>query len=93
MSSQTTLVWDDWLKNGTPYHDSDTFVEPQNFNDAVQFRTVVLALEIDEPTTKKIRECGAKETQISLILVIIASCLIFPINICEVFLYEKLIEM
>ena len=27
-----------------------------------QFRTVVLAVEIDEPTTKKIRECGAKET-------------------------------
>ena len=50
-------------------------------------------MEIDEPTTKKIRECGAKETQLSLILVIIASCLIFPINICEFFLYEKLIEM
>ena len=50
-------------------------------------------MEIDEPTTKKIRECGEKETQLSLILVIIASCLIFPINICEFFLYEKLIEM
>ena len=93
MSSQSTLVWDDWLKNGTPYHDSDTFVEPQNFKDAVQFRTVVLAVKIDEPTTKKIRECGAKETQLSLILVIIASCLIFPINICDFFLYEKLIKM
>ena len=81
------------ITSGAPYHDSDTFVEPQNFKDAVQFRTVVLALEIDEPTTKKIRECGAKETQISLILVIIASCLIFPINICEFFLYKKLIEM
>ena len=57
------------------------------------FPTVVLALEIDEPTTKKIRECGPKETQLSLILVIIASCLIFPINICEFFLYEKLIKM
>ena len=33
----------------------------------IQFRTVVLAMEIDEPTTKKIRECGAKETQLSLI--------------------------
>ena len=61
------------------------------FNFAVG--TLVLAVEIDEPTTKKIRECGAKETQLSLILVIIASCLIFPINICEFFLYEKLIEM
>ena len=60
---------------------------------AIQFRTVVLAVEIDEPTTKKIRECGAKETHLSLILVIIASCLIFPINICEFFLYEKLIKM
>ena len=50
-------------------------------------------MEIDEPTTKKIRECGAKETKLSLILVIIVSCLIFPINICEIFLYEKLIEM
>ena len=51
MSSWSTRVWDDWLKNGTPYHDSDTFVEPQNFKDAVQFRTLVLAVEIDEPTT------------------------------------------
>ena len=53
-------------------------------------------MEIDEPTSKKIRKCGAKETQLSLVLVIIASftsCLIFPINICEFFLYEKLIEM
>ena len=82
MSSWSTRVWDDWLKNGTPYPDSDTFVEPQNIKDAVQFRTVVLAVEIDEPTTKKIRECGAKET-LSLILVIIASCLLFPINIAE----------
>ena len=93
MSSWSTRVWDDWLKNGTPYHDSNTFVEPQNFKDAVQFRTLVLAVEIDEPTTKKVRECGAKETQLSLMLVIIASCLIFPINIYEFFLYEKLIEM
>ena len=50
-------------------------------------------MEIDEPTTKKIRECGSKETQLSLILVITASYLIFPIKICEFFLYEKLIEM
>ena len=28
MSSWRTRVWNDWLKNGTPYHDSDTFVEP-----------------------------------------------------------------
>ena len=55
---------------------------PKNFQDAVrQFRTVVLAVEIDEPTTKKIHECGAKETQLSLILVIVVSCLTFPINI------------
>ena len=75
MSSWSTRVWDDCLKNGTP------FVEPQNFKDTVQFQTVVLAVEIDEPTTEKIRECGAKETQLSLILGIIVSCLIFPINI------------
>ena len=93
MSSWSTRVWDDWLKNGTPYHDNYTFVETYNFKDAVQFRTVVLVVEIDEPTTKKIRKCGAKETLLSLILVIIASCLIFPINICEFFLYEQLIEM
>ena len=93
MSSWSARVWDDWLKNGTPYRDNYTFVEAQNFKDAVQFRTLVLAVEIDEPTTKKIRECGAKETLLSLILVIIASCLIFPINICEFFLYEQLIEM
>ena len=87
MSSWSTRVWDDWLKNGTPYPDSDTFVEPQNIKDTVQFRTVVLTVEIDELTTKNIRECGAKETLLSLILVIIiASCLIFPINICEFFL-------
>ena len=41
----------------------------------------------------KIRECGAKETQLSLILEIIASCLIFPIDICVLFFYEKLIKM
>ena len=35
------------------------------FNFAVG--TLVLAVEIDEPTTKKIRECGAKDTQLSLI--------------------------
>ena len=40
------------------------------FKDTVQFRIVVLAVEIAEPTTKKICECGAKETQLSLILVI-----------------------
>ena len=28
MSSWSTRVRDDWLKNGTPYHDSDTFVDP-----------------------------------------------------------------
>ena len=28
MSSWSTRVWDDWLKNGTPYHVSDTSVEP-----------------------------------------------------------------
>ena len=50
-------------------------------------------MEIDEPATKKSCECGSKETQLSLISVIMALCLIFPINICEFFLYEKLIEM
>ena len=70
-----------------------TLLWNRGIKDTVQFRTVVLAVEIDEPTTKKIRECGAKETQLSLILVIIASCLIFPINICDFFLYEKLIKM
>ena len=58
-------------------------MEPWNFKNAVYFRTVVLPAEIDEPPTKKIRDCGAKETQLSLILVIIASCLIFPINIAK----------
>ena len=28
MSSWSTRVRDDWLKNGTPYHDSDTFLDP-----------------------------------------------------------------
>ena len=45
-----------------------------NFKDVVQFRTAVLAVEIDGPPTKKIRDYGAKETQLSLILVIVASC-------------------
>ena len=48
-------------------------------------------MEIDEPPTKKIRECGAKETQLSLILVIVTSCLMLPINICKFVLHEKLI--
>ena len=50
-------------------------------------------MEIEEPPTKKIRECGAKKTQLSLILVIVTSCLIFPINICKFVLREKLIKM
>ena len=61
-----------------------------NFKDTVQFQTTVLAVKIDEPPTKKIRDCGANETQLSLILVTVASNLIFPINICKFFLYEKL---
>ena len=60
MSSWSTRVWDDWLKNGTPYPDSDTFVEPQNIKDAVHFRTVVLAVEIDERTNKKIPSMWCK---------------------------------
>ena len=52
-----------------------------------------MAVEIDEPTTKKIRECGAKETQLSLILVIIASCLIFAINICKFSFKERQTKM
>ena len=51
----STRVWDDWLKNGTPYHDSDTFVQPWNCKDVVQFRTVVLAVKIDKPPTKESR--------------------------------------
>ena len=50
-------------------------------------------MEIDEPTTKKIREFGVKETQLSLILGIIVSCSIFPRNICKFFLYENLVKM
>ena len=57
--------------------------------DAVQFQTVVLAVEGDEPTTRKIRECGANETQLSLILEIIVSCLIFKINISNLFFFMK----
>ena len=45
-------------------------------------------MEIDEPPTKKICECGAKETGPGLILVIVASCLIFPINMCKFALHE-----
>ena len=82
MSSWSTLVWDDWLKNGTPYHDNFglSFWLWKSMNEQI----------------RKFRQCGAKETLLSLILVIIASCLIFPINICEfflAFLYEQLIEM
>ena len=94
MSSWSTRVWDDWLKNTLPWqrHFRGTV---ENFTDAVQFQNVVLAEEINEPTTKKIRECGAKETELSLILGMIVSCLIFKINICKFvfFCYEKLIKM
>ena len=83
VKERNTLPWQRHFRGTVQYY----------FQDAVQFRTLVLAVEIDEPTTKKVRECGTKETQLSLILVIIASCFIFPINICEFFLYEKLIEM
>ena len=37
--------------------------------DAVQFWTVVMAVEIGETTAKKIRECGAKEMQPTLIII------------------------
>ena len=71
--------------------------KPRNLTDAVQFRTVILAVEIDEPPIKKIRECGAKETQLSLILKLNSSCNIvfniFPINICKFVIHEKLIKM
>ena len=53
-------------------------------------------MEIDEPPTKKIREGGKKETQLSLISVIVASCLIFPINISKgnlFFIKKNLIKM
>ena len=49
-------------------------MEPWNFKNAVYFRTVVLEAEIDEPPTKKIRDFGAKETHLSLILVIVTPC-------------------
>ena len=35
------------------------------------------------------RECGAKEVQLNLILVIV----IFPINVCKFVLHETLIKM
>ena len=52
-------------------------------------------MEIDEPPTKKIREGGTKEMQLSLISVIVASCLILPINISkgDLFFIKKLIKM
>ena len=56
-------------------------------------------MEIDEPPNKKICEGGTKEMQLSLILVIVASCLIFPINIsklkCEeiTYYYARLIPL
>ena len=31
VSSWSTRVWDDWLKSGTPYPESGTFVAPFNF--------------------------------------------------------------
>ena len=31
MFSWSKRVWDDWLKNGTPYHESGTFVTLFNF--------------------------------------------------------------
>ena len=60
------------------------------FNFAVG--TLVLAVEIDEPTTKKIRECGAKDTQLSLIFRNYSVVFNISNKLCEFFLYEKLIE-
>ena len=60
------------------------------FKTLFNFILSFLAVEIDEPTTKKIRECRAKETQFSLILVIIVSRLIFPIiNIFKFVFFMK----
>ena len=68
------------LKSGTPYDDSDTFVVAPNrgiwktlFIDFHR-QNGILAVEIDEPPIKKIRECGAKETQLSLILKLNSNC-------------------
>ena len=55
------------LKIGTPYHDGDTFMVAPNSGRQL----FVLAVENNEPPTKKICECGTKETQLSLILVIV----------------------
>ena len=50
-------------------------------------------MEIDEPTTKKIRECGAKDTQLSLIFRNYSVVFNISNKHLWIFLYEKLIEM
>ena len=40
VSSWSTQVWDDWLKNGTPYHESGTFVTPFNFEQSMNRWTI-----------------------------------------------------
>ena len=52
-----------WLvkeRNTLPWQQHFRGTVAGNIKDAIQFRTVVLAVEIDEPTTKKIRENAAQ---------------------------------
>ena len=65
MSSWSTRVCDDWLKNGTPYHDSDTFVEPQNtvqhenFADS-NFCELILRIDLDSLKLVPVQKKNAK---------------------------------
>ena len=86
-------VFMEYTSSGWLVKERNTLPWQWHFRGSVEFLRHCSISEIDEPPTKKIRECGAKETQLSLILAIAASCLIFPKSICKFVLYEKLIKM
>ena len=78
------------LKNGMPYHDSETLVVAPKRGILKTLFNFFLTVEVDDwnHQLRKSTGCDAKESQLNLILVIVASCLIFPINICKFVLHK-----
>ena len=98
----TSLGWLGKQQNALPINNRATFVGAANNGVSKTLCNLALSFWLwksDELPTKKIRECCAKETQLSLISKIVASCLYnivnttLQLNICKSVLHEKLIKM
>ena len=79
----TSLGWLGKQQNALPINNSATFVGTANSGISKTLCNLALSFWLwksDELPTKKIRECCAKETQLSLISKIVASCFISKQN-------------